>query len=75
MGTFILAFLIGILGLIMIAGGIWGLIHLWNQRTQIRIPLRYYAMAIGAVCGGFAMIGIARALYLLLVLVVAMGDQ
>jgi hypothetical protein len=44
MGTFIFAWLLGILGLIMIAGGIWGFIHLWNQRTHIRIPLRYEAM-------------------------------
>jgi hypothetical protein len=69
MGTFIFAWLIGILGLIMIAGGIWGFIQLWNQRTRIKIPLRYYGMAFGMACGGFAMIGIARALYLLLVLV------
>jgi hypothetical protein len=69
MGTIILIFLIAILGLIMIASGVWGLLHLWNQRTRFRIPLRYYGMAIGMICGGFAMEGIARALRLLLVLV------
>jgi hypothetical protein len=69
MGTIILAFLIAILGLVMIASGVWGFVHLWNQRTQISIPLRYYGMAIGMICGGFAMIGIAQALRLLLFLV------
>jgi hypothetical protein len=62
--TIILTFLIAILGLIMIAGGVWGFVYLWNQRTQTRIPLRYYGMAIGMICGGFAMGGIAQALRL-----------
>ena len=66
--TIILTFLIAILGLVMIAGGIWGFVYLWNQRIQIRIPLRYYGMAIGMICGGFAMEGIAQALRLLLIL-------
>jgi hypothetical protein len=52
----------------MIAGGVWGFVYLWNQRTQTRIPLRYYGMAIGMICGGFAMEGIAQALRLLLIL-------
>ena len=69
MVTNILTFLIAILGLIMIAGGVWGLVYLWNQRTQTRIPLRYYGMAIGMICGGFGMLGIAQALRLLRVLV------
>jgi hypothetical protein len=66
--TAILIFLIAILGLLMIAGGIWSFFHLWNQRKLTRIPLRYYGMAIGMVCGGFAMWGIAQALRLLFVL-------
>jgi hypothetical protein len=66
--TIILTFLIAILGLIMIAGGVWGFVYLWNQRTQTRIPLRYYGMGIGMICGGFAMEGIAQALRLLLIL-------
>jgi hypothetical protein len=77
MFTTILAFLIAALGLIMTAGGLWGLYYLFDQRTSmwldqrtsIRIPLRYYAMAIGMICGGFAMVAIAQALRLLLVLV------
>ena len=31
MGTTILAWLIAILGLLMIAGGVWDLVDLWNQ--------------------------------------------
>jgi hypothetical protein len=68
MVTNILTFLIAILSLIMIAGGVWGLVYLWNQRAQVRIPLRYYGMAIAMIGGGFAMWGIAQALRLLLVL-------
>jgi hypothetical protein len=40
-----------------------------DQRPSIRIPLRYYAMAIGMICGGFGMLGIAQALRLLRILV------
>ena len=69
MGTAILAWLIAILGLVMIAGGIWGFVILWNQRTQVKIPLRYYGLTIGMICGGFGMLGIAQALRLLRVLV------
>ena len=68
MGTTVLAWLIGILGLMMIGGGVWDFVDLW-KRKQTRIPLRYYGVAIGMICGGFAMIGIAQALRLLLVLV------
>ena len=66
--TAILFILIAILGLLMVAGGIWSLVHLWNQRKRTRIPLRYYGLAIGMICGGFAMWGIAQALHLLFVL-------
>ena len=67
MRTTILAYVIAFLGLIMIAGGIWGLFDLVRQ--TVRIPLRYYAMTIGMICGGFAMAGLAQALRLLLVIV------
>jgi hypothetical protein len=66
--TIVLTYLIAILGVIMIVGGIWGFVHLWNQRKQIRIPLRYYGIAIGMISGGFAMLGIAQTLRLLFVL-------
>jgi hypothetical protein len=65
MGTTILAWLIAILGLLMIAGGVWDVVDLWNQRRQTVIPLRTWGMAIVIICGGFGMLGIAQALRLL----------
>jgi len=70
MGTTILAWLITILGLLMIAGGIWDLVDLWNQRRLTAIPLRHWGTAIAMICGGFGMLGIAQALRLLRILVV-----
>ena len=49
----------------MIAGGVWGLFHLLREGARLRIRLRHYAMAIGMICVGFAMGGIAQALRLL----------
>ena len=70
MGTTILAWLIAILGLLMIAGGVWDVVDLRNQTTQAYSPpLRYYGMAIGMIFGGFGMLGIAQALRLLRLLV------
>jgi hypothetical protein len=69
MGTTILAWLIAILGLLMIAGGIWDAVDLWNQRRQEVVRLREWGIAIGLICGGFGMFGIAQALRLLRVLV------
>jgi hypothetical protein len=69
MSTTILAWLIAILGLLMIAGGIWDVVESWNQRRQTVIPLSNWGMAIGMICGGFGMLGIAQALRLLRVLV------
>lgn len=65
MGTIILAYVVAILGLVMIAGGVWGLFYLLREGERIQIRLRHYAMAIGMICGGFAMGGIAQALRLL----------
>jgi hypothetical protein len=70
MGTTLLAWLIVILGVLMIAGGIWDLVDLWNQRRQTEIPLRSWGTAIVIICGGFGMIGIGQALRLLRILVV-----
>lgn len=70
--TTILAYVIAFLGLVMIAGGIWGLFYLRGQaeRGQVQaIPLRYYAMVIGMICNGFAIVGVAQALRVLLDLV------
>jgi len=64
MRTFILAYVIALLGLIMIGGGIWLLFDLIRQTA--RAPLRYYWRAVGMICGGVAMLGLAQALRLLL---------
>jgi len=65
---FILACVIGLLGLIMIAGGIWGVIDLFRQ--EVRAPLKSYGGAVSMVWGGVAMLGMAQGLRLLLVLIV-----
>jgi hypothetical protein len=64
MRTPILAYVIAFLGLVMIGGGVWGLLYLFSQTT--RTPLRYYAMTIAMICGGFAMGGLAQALLLII---------
>ncbi len=69
MGTTILAWLIVILALLMIAGGVWDVTDLWNQRRRTAVPLREWGIAIGLICGGFGMLGIAQALRLLRMLV------
>ena len=71
MRTFILAWVIGLLGLIMIGGGIWGVIDLYRQ--EVRAPLKSYGGAISMICGGVAMLGVAQALRLLFFLLVALA--
>ena len=66
MHTLILAYVIGVLGLIMIGGGIWLLFDLFRQVVQA--PLRYYWRIVGMICGGVAMVGVAQALRLLVFL-------
>jgi hypothetical protein len=39
--------------------------HWSADSVRIKIPLRNYAMAIGMICGGFGMIGIAQSLRVL----------
>jgi hypothetical protein len=67
MRTIILAFAIAFMGLVMIGGGLWGLLLLVG--ATFRPPLRYYAMTIGMISGGLAMVGLAQALRLLLVII------
>jgi hypothetical protein len=45
MGTTILAWLIAILGLLMIDGGVWDVADLWNYRRQTVVPLRKWGIA------------------------------
>jgi hypothetical protein len=67
MRTTILAYVIAFMGLIMIGGGLWGLFLLIGATT--RPTLRYYAMTIGMISGGLAMLGLAQALRLLVVII------
>ena len=67
MRSFILAWVIGLLGLVMIGGGIWGVIDLYRQ--EVRAPLKSYGGAISMICGGVAMLGLAQGLRLLLALI------
>jgi hypothetical protein len=64
MRTTILASLIFLAGLVTIATGAWILFILVNQEADI--ALEYYAMAIGMICGGLGLGGLAQALRLLL---------
>jgi hypothetical protein len=63
MRTLILSYVIALLGVPMIAAGVWGIVHFLRQTTPV--PLTYYGMAIGMTCGGFGMLGVAQALRIL----------
>jgi hypothetical protein len=65
MRTTILAYVIAFLGLLMIGGGIWDLLDLLRHRAQTQIPIRHYGMAIGTICVGVGIGGIAQVLRLL----------
>jgi hypothetical protein len=65
MRTTILAYVIAFLGLLMIGGGIWDLLDLLRHRARTQIPIRHYGMAIGTICVGVGIGGIAQALRLL----------
>ena len=73
MRSFILAWVIGVLGLVMIAGGIWGVIDLFRQ--EVRAPLKSYGGAVSMVCGGVAMLGVAQALRILLALLIVVAHH
>jgi hypothetical protein len=67
MRTSILAYVIAVLGLIIIVAGAWGLFILLSAAMP-RVPLRYYAIAIGFMVGGIGMVGVAQALRLLILI-------
>jgi hypothetical protein len=64
MRTTILAYVIAVLGFVMICGGVYSFFDLWNARAT----LRHYAITIRMICG-FAVGGIAQALRLLVAIV------
>jgi hypothetical protein len=63
MRTTILAFGIALVGLIMVAVGVWSLLVLQTEETVL---LADFLTAIGTIAGGLAMGGLAQALRLLL---------
>ena len=67
MRSTVLAYVIAAGGLIMLLFGVWGLIVLNN--AEIDVALTDEAIVVGLIGGGFAMIGVAQALRLLVVLV------
>jgi hypothetical protein len=63
MRTTILAFGIALVGLIMVAVGVWSLLVLQTEETVLLADL---LTAMGTIAGGLAMGGLAQALRLLL---------
>src|SRR5262249_47770186 len=66
MRTTILAYIIAVVGLVMLTFGAWGLFVL--NTAGIDIALTDEAIVFGLIGGGLAMIGVAQALRLLLVI-------
>ena len=67
MRTTVLAYVIAVVGLVMLLFGVWGFIVLNN--AEIEVALTDEAIVVGLIGGGLAMIGVAQALRLLLVVV------
>ena len=67
MRTTVLAYVIAVVGLVMLLFGVWGFIVLNN--AEIDVALTDEAIVFGLIGGGFAMVGVAQALRLLLVVV------
>jgi len=65
--TLILAWVIGVLGLVMIVSGSWGLFDLFKQEE--RAPLKSYGGPICMICGGVIGLGVAQLLRLELALI------
>jgi len=63
----VLAYVIAVVGLVMLLFGVWGFIVLNN--AEIDVALTDEAIVVGLIGGGLAMIGVAQALRLLLVVV------
>ena len=70
MKTAILAYVVAFGGVAMIAFGLWGLYILIRERVA-ELRLRDYLPTIQAIALGFVLIGLARALQLLLLIFAA----
>ena len=67
MKTTILAYVIAVLGFIMICTGVWSLFTLFGERNRgSAVPHRDYAMAITMIGIGFAMGGLAQTMRIVL---------
>jgi hypothetical protein len=70
MSTTVLAYLILMMGFLTFLAGLWGVLILIFEevgKTE-RVPFRYYAVMVGLISGGLAMIGIGQGLRLLLLI-------
>ena len=67
MKTTILAYVIALVGVAMIAFGLWGLYILITERVA-ELRLRDYTPTLQTIAVGFVLIGLAQALHLLLLL-------
>jgi len=67
MRTTVLAYVIAVVGLVMLLFGVWGFIVLNN--AEIDVALTDEAIVFALIGGGLAMIGVAQAPRLLLVVV------
>ena len=70
MSTTVLAYLILMMGFLTFLAGLWGVLILIFEevgKTE-RVPFRYYAIMVGLISGGLAMIGIGQGLRLLLLI-------
>jgi hypothetical protein len=67
MRTTVLAYVIAVLGLVMLIFGAWGFFVLNN--AEVEVALTDYAIVFEMIGGGLGMIGLAQALRLLLVVV------
>jgi hypothetical protein len=65
--TIILAWVIGVLSIVMIGAGIGGMVDLYRQTD--RHPLKSYGGAISMICGGVVGLGVAQLLRLELALI------
>jgi hypothetical protein len=70
MSTTVLAYLILMMGFLTFLAGLWGvLILIFEELAKTeRVPFRYYAVMVGLISGGLAMIGIGQGLRLLLLI-------
>jgi len=76
MSTTVLAYVILLMGFITFLGGLFGALTLIFEEVAKtgHVPFRYYAMMVGLISGGLAMIGIGQGLRLLL-LILGKGSQ